>query len=220
MIVRLIAAALPWLMLRALRRGLSGVWGAGTDEVVPRGAVVVANHHSWWDGYLLWWFVRRAGRPLAILIDDVTIERFPFFRHQGGVAAREVRAATRLVRSGAWLVVFPEGAVRPPGRPQPFSRGAHAISRWADAPIVPLGVRVVVRGLQYPEAYVRVGAVLPPGSDAERQRDAVTALVARIDTDIARAGDAEAPVPGYAPWIEGRAGTDRRAARFRRWWTR
>jgi len=218
---RLAAAALPGIMRRALARGLAGVWGVdGPDAVPAGGAVIVANHHSWWDGYLLWWTVRRARRPLAILIEPATMDRFPFFRRLGGIPAGEVRAATRAVRGGAWLVVFPEGALRPPGRPQAFERGAAAISRWADAPLVPAALRVVVRGHQAPEAYVRVGALLPPGTAPEEQHRAVSDLLARIDVDIARAADAEAPVPGYAPWLAGRERGDRTMARRAHWWSR
>jgi 1-acyl-sn-glycerol-3-phosphate acyltransferase len=49
-----IGAALPWIMRRALRRGLAGVWSLAEAPPAAGGAVVVANHHSWWDAYLAW----------------------------------------------------------------------------------------------------------------------------------------------------------------------
>jgi 1-acyl-sn-glycerol-3-phosphate acyltransferase len=217
---RLIAALLPFLMVRSLRHGLAGVWGLATATKPAAGAVLVANHHSWWDGYLLWWTVRRSQRHVAMIIDARTLARFPFFRRLGGIAPEEARAAARRVERGEWLVVFPEGALTPPGRLAPFARGAQAISRWARAPVVPVGIRVVMRARQRPEAYLRVGESLPPGTSAEDQRAAVAALLALVDADVERADEAEAPLPGYEPWLAGAPSTDERAERARRWWSR
>jgi 1-acyl-sn-glycerol-3-phosphate acyltransferase len=216
---RLVAAALPRLMLRALRRGLSGVWGAAAPAP-SGGAVVVANHHSWWDGYLLWLTLRRASRRPGMVIDERTLDRFPFFRAVGGLAPTESRAAARRAAAGDWLVVFPEGAIAPAGRLAPFARGAEAISRWAHVPVVPIGVRVVMRGRQRPEAYLRVGDGLPSGASTVDQRAAVAALLRVIDRDVELAEEAEAPLAGYEQWLVGEPSTDERMGRLRRWWTR
>jgi 1-acyl-sn-glycerol-3-phosphate acyltransferase len=216
---RLIAAMMPWLMLRSLRQGLAGVWGVAAP-LPTGGAVLIANHHGWWDGYLLWFLSRRWGRRLAILIDERTLERFPFFRRLGGIAPREARRAARRVGAGDWLVVFPEGEITPKGALGAFAPGAQAISRWARAPIVPIGIRVVMRARQRPEAYLRVGATMAAGASTAAQSAEVEALLALLDADLAAATDAEAPLPGYESWLTGAPSTNERAERMRGWWSR
>jgi 1-acyl-sn-glycerol-3-phosphate acyltransferase len=216
---RLIALALPAVMHRSLRGGLVGVWGAGAP-VPEGGAILIANHHSWWDGYLLWALARRAGRRLAMMIDAGTLERFPFFRRLGGFAPTELRPAARAARAGAFVVVFPEGALRHAGPPGSFSAGAQALSRWAGVPLLPVAVRVALRGRQRPEAYLLVGETLPSGAAVDVQHAALTALLARLDRDLAAAPSAEQPPAGYELWLAGHDDTHRRAERHRRWWSR
>lgn len=213
-----IAAALPWLVRRALRRDLAGVWGVAEAAAPPSGCVVVANHHSWWDGYLAWSLAAREGKPLGVLVDAATLRRYPFFARLGAIDARAVRRAAERARSGAWLFVFPEGRLGPADRVAPFARGAAVIARLAGVPVVPMAWRVVMRGGQYPEVYVRRGAELAPDATPERQHAAVAALLARIDVDLEAATDAERPLPGYAPWHAGRRSTHDRLDRWRAWW--
>ena len=213
-----IAAALPWLVQRSLRRDLAGVWGVDEAGAPEGGCVVVANHHSWWDGYLAWYVARRAERPFAVLVDAATLRRYPFFERQGAVDALAVRRAAARARAGAWLFVFPEGRIGPARRVAPFARGAGVIAGLAGVPIVPMAWRVVVRGGQYPEVYVRRGAALADGATPERQRAAVCALLERIDADLDAADDPERPLASYAPWHAGRRSTHERVARWRAWW--
>lgn len=215
----LIAAALPALMRRALRRSLAGVWGASPPPL-PGGAVLVANHHSWWDGYLTWFLVTRWRRPAAMMVDAVTLERFPFFRRLGALSPSELRVAARRVAAGAHLVVFPEGRISPVGSPGPFRPGAAALSRWARAPVVPVAIRVALRGRRLPEAYLRVGEPLPVGTGPEAQREAVAGLLARIEEAVADSDDPEAPLPGYDLWLPGGVSGHERAARWSWAWSR
>ena len=213
-----IAWYLPRAVSRALRRDLAGVWGVEEAPLPDGGAVVVANHHSWWDGYLAWLLARRHGRPFAVLVDEATLIRYPFFRRLGALTTGELRTAVRRAAAGAWLFVFPEGRLLPPAAPAPFAAGAATIARLAQVPVVPFAWRVVVRGEQYPEVYVRSAAALPHGAQPDDQRAAVAALLARIERDLAGADDAEAPLPGYASWHPGRRSTQARLQRWGSWW--
>ena len=214
----MIALALPVIVERSLRRDLAGVWGS-VEAVAPAdGCVVVANHHSWWDGYLAWFLARRERRRFGVLVDRATLRRYPFFGPVGAIDATALRAAVRHARSGGWLFVFPEGRLGPAGALAPFAPGAAAVARLAGVRAVPMAWRVVVRGGQYPEAYVRQGAALAPDAGPEAQRDAVARLLARIDADVADASDPEVPVPGYASWHAGRRSAQERVAGWRRWW--
>jgi 1-acyl-sn-glycerol-3-phosphate acyltransferase len=213
-----IAWYLPVAVARAVRHDLAGVWGVHEAAVPPGGAIVVANHHSWWDGYLAGLIARRHGRPFGVLVDERTLRRYPFFRRVGALGTAELRAAVRHAAAGGWLFVFPEGRLSPPGPPAPFAPGAATLSRLAGAPVLPLAWRVVVRGEQYPEIYVRCGAALPPAAAVAEQHAAVSGLLARIEHDVWAAADPEAALPGYQPWWRGRRSSHTRVQRWRRWW--
>ncbi len=225
-----IAAALPAIMRRALRRGLAGVW-ARTEAPPPEGstnfvdsahydggAVVVANHHSWWDAYLAWAVADRHGRPSGAIMDEAQLARFRFFRGLGAVSDREPRAAARRAAAGAWLFVYVEGELRPPGPLGPVRPGAAAIARWAGVPVLPLAIRCVMRGGERPEVYLRFGAPLASGVDHETLARSLAELLGRLDRDLAAATDAEAPLPGYAPWWRAADRSHERLARWRAWW--
>lgn len=216
--VRLVAAFVPARIHRAFRRGTGGVWGRLEAPVPNGGAVVVANHHSWWDAYLAWGLAVHHGRPPGAVMDDAQLDRFRFFTHLGAVPSSRPRAAARHAAAGAWLVVFPEARLRPVGALGPTRPGSAAIARWAGVPLWPVAFRAVVRGGEHPELYVRGGALLPVGSDAVVADAALAALLARLDADLAAALDPEAPVPGYAAWWRGRGSTHERAGWLARLW--
>ena len=213
-----IAWYIPRSFARALGSDLAGVWGACDVGLPDSGAVVVANHQSWWDGHIAWLTARRYERPLAVLVHEVTLERYPFFRHAGALSPGELRVGVRRAAQGAWLFMFPEGSIGPPGPPARFADGAARIARLADVPVLPMAWRVTLRGAQRPEVYVRCGEPLPSSSSPEEQRSAVAALLERIERDQASARDPEAPMSGYTLWHAGRASSHERVARFARWW--
>lgn len=216
-----IARALPQLMLRALRSGLHGVWGRGSWERLPSGGAVVAmNHHAWWDVYLVYLVVRRLGRPAAAIMAAEQLERFPFFRRLGVVSEREPRAALRHLASGALLFVFPEGELRPAGGIGALQPGAAWLAGRARVPLVPLALRVLMRGAQHPEAFVSLGEPLPPGPDATSAlAGALDALLLDLDRTLA-AADPERPPAGFETWLVGRRRSDERAAAAAFWWRR
>jgi 1-acyl-sn-glycerol-3-phosphate acyltransferase len=215
---RLIGGALPGIMRRALRRGLAGVWSRAEAPMPGGGAVVVANHHSWWDAYLAWAVADRHGRPSGAIMDDAQLARFRFFRRVGAVSDREPRAAARRAAAGAWLFVYLEGELRPPGPLGPARPGAAAVARWAGVPVLPLAIRCVMRGGERPEVYLLFGASLASGVDHETVERALAALLERLDRDLAAAQDAEAPLPGYDPWWPTAGSSHERLARWRAWW--
>lgn len=218
---RLIAASLPQLVRRSVQSGLSGVWSRG-EPLPPGGLVLAPNHHAWWDGYLAWLFVTRQDRTMSLVMDDLQLGRFAFFRHHGALGRGEPREALRRLARGDALVVYPEGRLRPPGPPGPLQEGAAFFALRAGVPLVPVGVRVVVRGAQRPEAYMSVGAPLAPVGS----RPALTAalgqalrgLLTEVDAAVMQ-GDPEAPLPDFAPLLAGRRSTHERTAWLERLWT-
>jgi 1-acyl-sn-glycerol-3-phosphate acyltransferase len=210
---------LPRIMRRALRTRLAGVWEAGEPAPYALGGVVLAaNHHSWWDTYLGWGLGDHHGRTFAALMDDTQLTRFPFFRQVGAISTRFPRVAARRAAEGAWLLVFVEGGLQSPGGLRSTREGASALARWAGTPIQPVAMRVMMRGADQPEAYLRWGPVLPSGSDHDAVVDALRVLLERVDRDIASAENPEAPVPGYQAWWPPRHRDHERKARWQAWW--
>ncbi|GBF07160.1 phospholipid/glycerol acyltransferase [Deinococcus aerius] len=192
------AALLRASIRRSVRTGLGGIWVRG--PLPGAGAVLAPNHHSWWDGYVLREITWTLGLDYRVLMLGEQLARFPFLRRVGALGVGEVRPAVRAARAGAWVVVFPEGALHPAGPLREVRPGAAWIARSAGVPLVPVALRVVLRGGQYPEAYLRFGravgeAALPAALAQE---------LAALDTDLADS-DPEAPLAGYLRVTAGRA---------------
>ncbi len=199
----LVAAGLRALIRRSVRRELRGVWLRGG---LPQGGAVLApNHHSWWDGYVLGEVSWSCGQRINVLMDEVQLARFPFFRSLGVLGAGELRPALR--RAGSeWLWVFPEGHLNAPGRLGPLRPGAEWLARAANVPLVPVALRVVLRGQEHPEAYLRIGRFT-----GDLAGD-LAGVLAALDADLA-ADDPEAPLPGYLRLTRGAASASEKAAR-------
>ncbi|WP_221089307.1 lysophospholipid acyltransferase family protein [Deinococcus aquaedulcis] len=193
----------PWataLLARSVqgsvRGNLGGVWVRG--PVPTGGAVLAPNHHSWWDGYVLWAVAGWAGADFSVLMSPGQLARFPFLRRLGALRADEVRAGVRRARGG-WLVVFPEGALHPAGPLQAAAPGAGWTARQAGVPLVPVALRVTLRGAQWPEAYARFGQPVAAAElPAALQRE-----LAALDHDL-QTSDPERPLAGYLRAVPGR----------------
>ncbi len=203
---KLLRLTLGALLRQSLRRGLRGVWVQGT---LPPGALVLAsNHHSWWDGYLLpalcW-----GRRPLAVVMGEARLEEFAFFRHLGALPAHRPRQALAWLAQGGAVLIFPEGALRPPGSLGPLQRGAVWLAQQAGVPLVPVATRVVLRGHEFPEAYLVFGPPLAP--DLAGLNQALGELLAGLDEALSSAPPEEA-LPGFTQVLRGRLSTHERLA--------
>ncbi len=186
-----------WSVRQNLRSHLAGLWVYGQ---VPSGAAVLApNHASWWDGYLLAELGWAAEHPWHIMMTDRQLTRFPFLRLMGVVGQRELRALSRGLRAGKWVVVFAAGEIRPAADVLPLHPGAAWLARRENVPLIPVAVRVVLRGAQWPEAFICLGKPCRP----EQLEAALEQVVARLEADL-RATPADLPLPGYLRLMPGR----------------
>jgi len=213
-------------MLAALRLtvrgGLAGVWVRGR---LPAGPVVwAANHHSWWDPFIAGELLAGAGRHMVLLADAANMRRYRFARHIGVVGTDELRGTLAAVRGGAVLVVYPEGQLLPAGLPGPLAPGAAWSAARAPAQLCSVAVRVLMRGGQYPEAYVVFSEVDAAGTSAattERLRDRLREDLHDVDRLCAHVGPRQ-PLPGFIRVVRGRRSWDERvdAARLLVPWAR
>ena len=207
-ITALIAWGLPFLIRRSLNHDLHGVYAKGDwNGLSPVGALLAANHHSWWDLYLAWFIGQKLGRPLSGLVLPETLKQFPFFRGIGGVSTTELREALRRLRRGELLIVFPEGEVRPAGHVGALQPGLGFLAARAGVPVYPVAIRAVMRGAQRPEIFIVLGGAVAPDEVA----GALNRLLGELEADLAQA-DPEKLLPGFTCWSGGAASTNERAA--------
>ena len=201
-------------MLAALRLtvrgGLAGVWTRGR---LPAGPVVwAANHHSWWDPFIAGELLTGAGLRMVLLADAANVRQYRFARHIGVVGTGELRTALAAARGGAVLVVYPEGRLLPAGPPGPLAPGAAWSAARAPAPLCSVAVRVLVRGGQYPEAYVvfsEVDAAGPTPEVTGRLRERLRQDLSDVDRLSAHA-EPRQPLPGFSRVVRGRRSWDER----------
>ena len=168
-----------------------------------------ANHHSWWDGFVAAAVLRERRRPAALLMDGDNLNAFRFLRSVGVISAQRPRQALQALREGRVLVIFPEGELCSPGPLRRVAPGAGWLGRQAPAAVVPVAVRVISRGHQYPEAFVDISPEVAPADLPA----ALTSRLAELDAAIRRE-DPRLPVPGFRCAVQGRVSWDERITRW------
>ncbi|MEZ4414491.1 MAG: lysophospholipid acyltransferase family protein [Gemmatimonadota bacterium] len=201
-------AFLDRLLLPVLLRSLHAVriLGAPTALDATRPLLIVANHASWWDGFLVQRLARRL-RPVAQLhtiMLERELRRAPFLRHTGALGlVPGSLASTRsllkrlhaLRRASPELVVqvYPQGRIVPSRRrPLGFQRGVGAIARALVDPIIlPVGLHLEPLNHPRPTAFVVCGPPVPDGRtpSAEELEDHVTRGLDRFLARIDEAGE-------------------------------
>lgn len=206
-----IGRTLPLVIRHSLASDLQGVWVRGDTDALQtvRPLLIAANHHSWWDGYAIWLLRERLGSPTKLMMADWQLERFSFFRHQGIISQRELRRALGDINAGEALVIFPEGELRPAGQVADAADGMAFLSRHTHAQVLPLALRTVLRGGQYPEMYIDIGSP----TDAAHWHAAINAQLAALDACIA-SSDPESPLAGFSRYFGGRSSFHQRVGWF------
>lgn len=166
------AAFRPWMASR-VRVHLTGRPGSSVEPGFP--LVLVANHESWWDGFLLRAVQRRLrpGAPFRTVMLERELAPRPFLRWLGGLgvtpgsvgSGRRLLSTLRSLRCtdpDTVLAYFPQGAIRP-GSPRPlaFRPGViRVVEALAPATVLPVGIRVTTGVTSRLDAYVSVGEPL------------------------------------------------------------
>jgi 1-acyl-sn-glycerol-3-phosphate acyltransferase len=172
-----------------MARHISGVSMAGLPlgQARQRPLLLVANHVSWWDGFLLM-EIRRCLRPTApfhTLMLETELAKSSFLRRIGTIgidpaspasilrAARELSARLEK-RPDSLVFFFPQGRIWPSRRrPLGFERGAEAFMKsTADVTVLPVGIHIEPLTRFAPHAFLSIGTpisstVQPSASDLE-----------------------------------------------------
>ncbi len=213
-----ISRALPWMVNRSLRTGLHGIWAKGDWAGLPAGPyILAANHHSWWDLYLVWRLRDKLQRTMIGFMDEETLAKFRFFRLQGVVSRTEVRLALRRLTRGDVLQIFPEGELRQAGGVKKLEPGLSFLARHAGVPVYPLALRVVMRGAERPEAFVVLGERLNGDDLLARFKVAINLLLSDLDGLVADSNP-ETPLEGFKAWTTPTQRFDERLAWLKKVW--
>jgi 1-acyl-sn-glycerol-3-phosphate acyltransferase len=173
LVVILPGRTLRWRAVRLAARLFFPISGtplevSGVENIPPGGAVIVANHSSYFDSVVLSALLRRPPAFVAKFelvrkfFARVFLERIGTLFVERSRAERGAEAAEQAIasaRAGALLVFYPEGTLtRMPGL-LPFRMGPFVTAAAAGVPIVPVaisGTRSILRGGQW---FPRSGAV-------------------------------------------------------------
>ena len=179
----------PWMRMRL---GEILMTGLGSPIVGGKPLLLVANHASWWDGFVGREVQRRLrpGGPMYSVMSETELARRPFLRFMGAIgihprSPRLVRDALRGLESLCRLhplstvLYFPQGRIWPSHRrPLGFEPGIGLFARKLDGVVVPMGIHLEPLNRQAPTVFVSVGEPMPPDADV---RDLETAVEAEID---------------------------------------
>ena len=177
----------------------------------PAGPIAfVANHVSWWDGFLLRELQRAIApdaTPYTVMLERELRTR-PLLRALGGVGIEpgvraSIRSALRTLEDARakagdrfCLFYFPQGRIWPSHRrPLGFVPGcSRIIARLAPVTIVPVALHLEPLNRLAPTACVRAGTPIGVGPGAAAPSEAeleqrVTALLERTLAQAAEAGE-------------------------------
>lgn len=194
-----------------LEVGSSGGGGApGEYDPEPTPLFLVANHTSWFDGFLLREVHRRLrpAAPLRFLMLDRELRRSRSLRWIGGTGFDPERPLTlrralgeldALRGEGVVVGWFPQGRIYPATkRPLGFHDGIElALRRMAPARVIPVGIHLEMGRTPRPAAWILHGPPLPVSTPSRaltalRLEEEVTSLLERIQGHLHAFGE-EAP---------------------------
>lgn len=201
---RLLKGVVEALLLQSLKGCLRGVYLQG--ELPSSPLVLAMNHHSFYDGHLVWLLGRISGRPTSLLVAEENLKAFPILSLVGALEAHRVREALRRLRRGEWVAVFPEGAMRYPGPLGPVRPGAFWLAKRAEVALLPVAARVTLRGFEHPEAFLLVGKPLSP---EQSLREELERLLDQLDQRLRETHPRHVP-EGFRQVLKGRQSLDER----------
>jgi len=173
------------MIRRSVRQRFHTVyWERPTVKIQPP-AILVPNHHGWFDGYLMFHAVQALGLHTVDWIQE--FDAFPLFAKIGGMPypvndptrrARTVKRTIRLMREERRsLLLFAEARLHYPPDLLPFGRSLETVAgKVPDAHIFPVAIHYEMALHERPEAFIAFGTPIEQGEDLNhRTRDAVAA---------------------------------------------
>ncbi|MEO8479027.1 MAG: lysophospholipid acyltransferase family protein [Gemmatimonadota bacterium] len=225
--------AFGWYLDRLARKTFASVrWRSetewrGWDAAIP--TLVVANHTSWWDGFLSHQVTRAMGHDFRILMQADNLARYSFFRRIGAMpierrsapqAMRDLESAGAALVPGTMLWIYPQGARRPAGESlSALEAGAAWLITRHPGPlrVLPVAFRYVLLSEQHPEAMISVGSPWLVHAKNDLRGPITADICAHLTTTVAEL-DARLRVEsldGFLPLVSGTPSINNRLDRVR-----
>jgi 1-acyl-sn-glycerol-3-phosphate acyltransferase len=194
----------PWMRRRVITR----IAGLPRDLPVDRPVVLVSNHTTFWDPFVLREMHRlfRPRAPIRTIMLERELSARPFFRSIGvigldpssaGGVRRMLRSLERAVsqRRDSVITYFPQGRIWPSWRrPLGFQRGIEMVlRRLAPLTILPIGLHLESLASPSPSIFALAGDPIPSADgelEAALLERAVESLVDRIHAHLETYGEA------------------------------
>lgn len=201
----------PWMRRRIASINIRGFLG---DIPTDRPVIVVPNHTSWWDAFLVRDLQLRTGskHPFYTLMNEDELARYSYFRRMGvlGISsssAAVLKAIRELQRCDDpyWLLMFAQGKIWPSWkRPLGFRPGVELFSgRLAPCTVLPLALHLEPMTKASPTAFIGIAKPIAisegEAAAANAVEEAVTELLDELHHTLAEHGESAAAV-----WRTGR----------------
>lgn len=194
-----------------------------------RPAIIFANHHYWWDGYLCYLLGKQWAQPMSLWMEEW--RWFPPFWALGALPyppgdtmarARTVHHTLRLLQHPPRvLFLFPEGTLHTGYHLLPFKRSLFWLAqRVPAAQILPLAIVISPTLYQYPRAFLHLDIQFRSHSDSpeewlEEAQRRLAEMVEALHQEAESLDTAEkAQQAGFRLLVKGKASVNER------WWAR
>lgn len=182
------------MIQRTVRKTFRNVYWQGPARPIEAPAILFANHHGWHDGYLMYHLVKALQIHAVDWIEEFDV--FPLFSKVGGMRfpkadstarAAAIRRTIRLMKDDRRsLVLFAEGKLHRGPELLPFGKALpFLIKNVPNVSLVPVAIRYWQGVHERPEAWIRVGEPVTPGT-AETLRTELVGVLSRLDSAIAQ----------------------------------
>lgn len=182
------------MIRRSVRQRFHSVHWVPPSFEIPKPCILVANHHGWHDGYLMFHLITRLGVRCVDWIAE--FDAFPLFSKIGGMPfppndpARRTQTIRRTIRlmkeEQRSLVLFAEGVLHYPPELLPFGKSLEVVAKAVeDCAVLPVAIKYEMAMHERPEAFIMVGQPVERGKDLlVRTRDAVQRQLAEVSFRI------------------------------------
>jgi 1-acyl-sn-glycerol-3-phosphate acyltransferase len=158
------------MIRHSVKKSFHSVWWSAPASVVPEPCIFVANHHGWFDGYLMYHAVTKL--QCASLDWIAEFDAFPLFKYCGGMpfpADRPMRRSItirhtikRMREEKMNLILFAEGILHRPPEILTFGKSLQVLcEKVPGAYVAPVAIRYEIAMHERPQAYLVFGEPQP-----------------------------------------------------------